>query len=59
MEDEELAEAKDFAIGEDLDAISVDELKSRIAVLADEIDRMKQAIEGKQGQRAAADALFS
>lgn len=59
MEDKELAKAKDFAVGEDLDAISVDELKARINVLEAEITRLKQAIEAKQGQRQAADALFS
>lgn len=59
MEDEELAKKKDFEIGEDLDAISVDELKERIAALETEIERLKAAIEGKRGQRAAADALFS
>ncbi len=59
MEDKELAKAKDFAVGEDLDAISVDELKARINVLEAEITRLKQAIDAKQDQRQAADALFS
>ncbi|MGB0922545.1 MAG: DUF1192 domain-containing protein [Alphaproteobacteria bacterium] len=59
MEDEELTKAESFEIGEDLDAISVVELRARIATLETEIDRMKAAIDAKTDQRAAANALFS
>lgn len=42
----------------DLDAVSIDELKQRIAAMRSEIERCTRAIERKQNQLAAADAVF-
>lgn len=44
---------------EDLDPLSVEDLKGRIAALEAEIIRVRAAIESKQNRRSAADALFS
>lgn len=46
------------ALGEPLDAISVDELRQRIAVLREEIARLDAEIARKQASRSAADAVF-
>ena len=46
------------ALGEPLDAISVEELRQRIAVLQDEIARIEAEIARKQASRSAADAVF-
>ena len=45
-------------LGEPLDALSVDELDERIALLRAEIARLETAREGKSASRAAADAFF-
>lgn len=45
-------------VGEMLDALSVDELNERIAVLRAEIVRLEAARDGKSASRAAADAFF-
>lgn len=61
MDEDELARAKKAAaitVGEDLSAISVDELAERITLLETEIERIKQDIEAKKGARSAADAVF-
>jgi len=42
----------------DLALMSVEDLKERIAEHEAEIERMKQAIKGKEAQRVSADALF-
>jgi len=41
-----------------LDAMSIEELEARIALLEAEIDRLQQAISERQKQRNAAEALF-
>jgi uncharacterized small protein (DUF1192 family) len=46
------------ALGEPLDAISVDELRERIAALQGEVARIEAEIARKQASRSAADAVF-
>jgi uncharacterized small protein (DUF1192 family) len=46
------------SLGEPLDALSVDELTERIALLQEEIVRLEAARERKSASRAAADAFF-
>lgn len=45
-------------IGEPLDAISVEELAERIALLREEIIRLEAAMKSKQASKAAADLFF-
>lgn len=45
-------------IGQSLDALSVDELEERIALLRAEIERLDQAMTVKKASRAAADSVF-
>ncbi|RYB02303.1 DUF1192 domain-containing protein [Lichenibacterium ramalinae] len=46
------------AIGEPLDAVSVDELRERIAALHEEVARLEAEVARKQASRSAADAVF-
>ena len=46
------------ALGEPLDALSVDELRARITLLRDEIARIEAEVAAKQASRSAADAFF-
>ena len=45
-------------IGQDLSAISVDELRERVVQLRDEIARIEAEIASKGATRNAADAIF-
>ena len=45
-------------IGQDLYLLSVKELDERIALLTEEIERLKTAIKGKQSSRNVADSFF-
>lgn len=45
-------------IQQDLDPLSVDELRARIAALEGEIGRVREKIDQSVGHRASADALF-
>ena len=45
-------------IGEPLDALSIDELRSRIALLEAEIARLQAEIGAKEASRSAADSVF-
>ena len=45
-------------IGQNVDDLSVPELKERIGLLRTEIERLEKAIEARQATRAAADAAF-
>ena len=45
-------------IGQDLSALSLDELAERIALLRGEIERIEAAIRAKQASAEAADAFF-
>ncbi len=46
------------AVGEPLEALSVEELRLRIGLLRDEIARLDAAILAKEASRQAADAFF-
>ena len=57
--DEELPEKKkSHEIGEDLAALSLDELDARIETLRNEIRRVEDAIRSKRASATAADAFF-
>ena len=45
-------------VGMVLDTLSVDELEERIALLTEEIERLKTAITHKKASRNAADSVF-
>lgn len=45
-------------IGQDLAALSIDEIDDRIAVLEGEIDRLRQAKTRKESSKSAADMFF-
>jgi uncharacterized small protein (DUF1192 family) len=45
-------------VGQDLSALSLDELSERVAVLKEEIARIEAAIDAKRASAAAADAVF-
>jgi uncharacterized small protein (DUF1192 family) len=45
-------------IGQDLALLSIKELEERIALLSEEIGRLKAAIDSKQGSRQVADQFF-
>lgn len=45
-------------IGESLDAMSVEELDDRLALLRSEITRLEQARDAREASRRAADAFF-
>jgi uncharacterized small protein (DUF1192 family) len=45
-------------IGQDLYLLSVKELEERIALLTEEIERLKASIKSKQSSRNAADSFF-
>jgi uncharacterized small protein (DUF1192 family) len=47
-----------YEVGEDLYLLSVKELEERIALLAEEIERLRIAIAGKQSSRGVADSFF-
>lgn len=57
--DEELPKRKKgHEIGEDLAALSLDELDERIELLRGEIRRIEDAIKSKRASASAADAFF-
>lgn len=51
-------EAPAHAVGADLSDLSVEELQERIDMLRQEITRVEEAIAGKSGSIAAAEAFF-
>lgn len=59
MEDEERPKPK-FAhvLGENLDMVSIGELRQRVALLEEEIARIKSEIARKTASRSAADTFF-
>ncbi len=59
MEDDQPKRTYAHEIGMDLSALSVAELKERIALLRAEIARLEADIEAKGSTRAAAESLFS
>jgi uncharacterized small protein (DUF1192 family) len=59
MDMDELPKPKHIhVLGEVLDAVSIDELKLRVAALREEINRLESEITRKQGSKTAADAFF-
>ena len=45
-------------IGADLSALSVDELRARVALLRDEVGRIEAEIAAKSSSRSTAESLF-
>jgi uncharacterized small protein (DUF1192 family) len=59
MNSDDLPKPKhEHVLGENLEAISLDELNLRVAVLEREILRIRDEIKRKQVSRSAADAFF-
>jgi len=58
MFDDEVKKPKGHEVGMNIDTMSVEELTDRIALLDNEIGRLKAAIAARQKTRSAADALF-
>jgi uncharacterized small protein (DUF1192 family) len=59
MNSDDLPKPKhEHVLGENLEAISLDELNLRVAVLEREILRIQEEIVRKQVSRSAADAFF-
>jgi uncharacterized small protein (DUF1192 family) len=59
MEDEDRPKQKmAHVVGENLEMLSVEELRLRVAMLESEIGRLKSEIERKVASRSAADAFF-
>ena len=58
FDDDEVKKPKGHEIGMLLDAMSVEELADRIALLESEIARLRAAIESKRKSKSAADAFF-
>ena len=58
FDDDEAKKPKGHEVGMNLDAMSVEELTDRIALLEGEIARLKSAIAAREKTRSAADALF-
>ncbi len=58
MEDDPIRKTPAHEVGMVLDALSVDELEARIALLRAEIARLETAIESKTASRTEADAVF-
>lgn len=57
-EEDEVKRPTGHEIGMELDAMSVDELSQRIAMLEAEIERLKAAIAAKTAHRSQADGFF-
>lgn len=58
IDEEPLKRARAHEIGQDLSLLSVEELRTRIGVLTEEIARIEQELSQKGATKAAADALF-
>jgi uncharacterized small protein (DUF1192 family) len=58
FDDDEVKKPKGHEVGMILDAMSVEELTDRIALLEGEIARIKMAIDSKRKSKSAADAFF-
>jgi len=61
IEDDELAPRKkppQYALGEDLSAMSEHELDTRIQAFENEIARCREAIKARRATRSAADSFF-
>jgi uncharacterized small protein (DUF1192 family) len=58
MDEDAIGKPKGHEVGMVLDAMSVEELQERIALLESEIVRLKDAIAARNKTRTDADALF-
>ena len=58
MDEDTIGKPRGHEVGMVLDAMSVEELEERIAMLQEEIARLRAAIEARNKTRNAADALF-
>lgn len=58
FDDDEVKKPKGHEVGMILDAMSVEELTDRIALLEGEIARLRAAIDSKRKSKSAADAFF-
>jgi uncharacterized small protein (DUF1192 family) len=58
FDDDEVKRPKGHEVGMILEAMSVEELTDRIALLEGEIARLKAAIDSKRKSKSAADAFF-
>lgn len=58
MFDEEIKKPKGHEVGMPIDTMSMQELNERIALLEDEIRRLREAINDRGATRKAADAAF-
>jgi uncharacterized small protein (DUF1192 family) len=58
FEDDKPAPKRVHEIGQDLSALSVEELAARVELLKVEIARLEDAKARKQAQKSAADAFF-
>lgn len=58
MDEEAVKKPKSHEVGMPIDALSVEELADRIALLEGEIARLKAAIEARGATRKAADSIF-
>jgi uncharacterized small protein (DUF1192 family) len=47
-----------IAVGDNLESVSIEELRLRVTALKDEIRRVESEIDRKQASKAAADAFF-
>ena len=58
FDDDEVKKPKGHELGMVLDAMSVEELGERIALLEVEIERLRAAIDSKRKSKSAANAVF-
>ncbi|HEY9010394.1 MAG TPA: DUF1192 domain-containing protein [Devosia sp.] len=58
FDDDEVKKPKGHEVGMPIDAMSVDELTDRIALLRGEIARLEAAIAARKQTKAAADSIF-
>lgn len=58
MDDDLVRKKPAHEVGMVLDALSIEELNERIALLREEIARLESAIDAKTKSRSAADAVF-
>jgi uncharacterized small protein (DUF1192 family) len=58
MNDEEIKKPKGHEVGMPIDAMSVEELADRIALLEGEIARLRAAIDARGATRKAAESVF-
>jgi len=58
FDDDEVKKPKGHEVGMNIEAMSIEELTDRIALLEGEIGRLKLAIAARQKTKSAAEALF-